>query len=307
MPRRVRWELLDERAFADLVAHLLSRKGFVEIDVQGEGADGGLDILATEMVEFSFRGARPVRWGIQCKFSVPTGRRQVSESEIRDVEGVLRSDRFSRHDLGGYMLITNRRVSQNLTERLRGIDQQTQFRTAIVDGHALEAHMAEEPEVAAVYFDRVLEEIHRLATEQGAERAAEDCGLSDLSFVLDESEHEPKPVTFDGDLSGIFASAEGELELHHDQATGRVCGEYSWNSAAPVGDLEGTLDVGVIRYRFRWRQQDLKGSGFHLVSPDGRRLEGLWILGETEDDLELGDLLKVGRRKSYWRTGERWT
>jgi hypothetical protein len=118
----IRWEILDDHRFVQLVSDLLKRLGFVDIHIQGDGPDGGLDIIATELVSMTFQGARPFRWGIQCKFSNPGGRRAVTESEIRDVEGVLRSSRYQNHGLLGYMVITNRRVSQNVAERLLGID-----------------------------------------------------------------------------------------------------------------------------------------------------------------------------------------
>jgi hypothetical protein len=63
---KVDWKLIDENEFVHLVAELLREFGFTGIEVQGAGPDGGLDLFATEPVNFAIGGPTPFRWGIQC-------------------------------------------------------------------------------------------------------------------------------------------------------------------------------------------------------------------------------------------------
>lgn len=137
------WKLINDYEFVYLAADLLRRLGFIDVHVQGDGPDGGLDLLATELVHLAVPGPQPFRWGIQCKFSTKRKGRAVNDSDVRDVEGILRSDRFQGQDLRGYMLITNRRVSQNVVERLSGINRKSHFRTCYIDGTRLQQLLTE--------------------------------------------------------------------------------------------------------------------------------------------------------------------
>lgn len=129
--------------------------GFIDVNPQGDGPDGGLDLIATESLGFAIQGPRSFRWGVQCKFSLSGTRRSVGDAEIRDVEGILRSDRYSAHKLQGYMVVTNRRVSQNVVERLRGIDRESPFRCCHIDGVRLEQFLLDFPHLITKYFGEV--------------------------------------------------------------------------------------------------------------------------------------------------------
>src|SRR4051812_11026473 len=118
--KKIEWKLIDDFEFVHLAADVLRRLGFIDVHIQGDGPDGGFDLFATELVSFAISGSQPFRWGIQCKFSTSGRQRAVNDRDIRDVEGTLRSERFYAQHLRGYMLITNRRVSQNVIERLAG-------------------------------------------------------------------------------------------------------------------------------------------------------------------------------------------
>jgi len=146
------WSQLDDYLFVKLVGDLLARLGFVDVDYQGDGPDGGVDLFATELLPFTIQGRIPFRWAIQCKFSVRGVAASVNDSEVRDVEGILRSERYQAQESRGYMLVTNRRIVQNVVERLRGIDRKSQFRTARIDGPHLESLLSEHPELAERYL-----------------------------------------------------------------------------------------------------------------------------------------------------------
>ena len=124
---KINWSEIDDYLFVHLVSSLLMNTGFVDIDFQGDGPDGGIDLFASELIPFSIQGIRRLRWAIQCKFSSDTTRRSVSDRDVRDIEGILRSDRYQAQNIEGYLLITNRRITQNVIERLRGIDRQSQY------------------------------------------------------------------------------------------------------------------------------------------------------------------------------------
>ena len=156
------WNQIDDREFVHLTADLLRRMGFVDLLVQGTGPDGGLDLIATELVSFAIQGQRPFKWGIQCKFSANGTRASVNDREIRDVTGIISSDRYSSHDLRGYMLVTNRNIVQNVVERLRGINRTSAFRTASVDGHELKHRLADHPEVVQKYFGEAKTVVRKL-------------------------------------------------------------------------------------------------------------------------------------------------
>ena len=146
------WSRCDDYQFVKLVGDLLVHLGFVDTDYQGDGPDGGIDIFATELLPFTMQGRTPFRWAVQCKFSIKGGDACVNDHEIRDVEGILRSDRYQAQDPRGYMLVTNRRIAQNVIERLRGIDRSSQYRTARVDLKHLESLLTEFPELIERYF-----------------------------------------------------------------------------------------------------------------------------------------------------------
>jgi hypothetical protein len=139
--------------FVKLVGELLGRLGFVDVDYQGDGPEGGIDLFATELLPFTVQGRTPFRWAIQCKFSSDPKNKSVNDREVQDVEGILRSDRYSSQNARGYLLVTNRQIVQNVVERLRGIDRQSQYRTARLDGGQLESMLADHPEIGQRYFD----------------------------------------------------------------------------------------------------------------------------------------------------------
>ena len=120
--KTIEWSQIDDYLFVKLVGEFLAKLGFVDIEYQGEGADGGIDLFATELVPYTIQGRVPFRWAIQCKFSEKGTAKAVNDSEIKDVEGILRSERYSAQDARGYMFVTNRRLVQNVIERLRGIN-----------------------------------------------------------------------------------------------------------------------------------------------------------------------------------------
>lgn len=148
----IEWKSINDQEFVCLTADLLRALGFVNINIQGVGPDGGLDLIATELVPFAIHGSHPFTWGIQCKFSKTGTQKSVNDQEIRDIEGILRSDRYSAHNLRGYMLITNRKIVQNIVERLQGINRNSSFRTAHIDGIQLSHRLQEYPKIIEKYF-----------------------------------------------------------------------------------------------------------------------------------------------------------
>ncbi len=146
------WSKIDDYLFVKLVGELLARLGFVDIEHQGEGPDGGIDLFATELIPFTVQGRIPFRWAIQCKFSVNGMAVSVNDSEIKDVEGIISSDRYSTQDPRGYLLITNRKIVQNVVERLRGIDRKSRFRTARIDGSHLETLLSDQGQLVERVF-----------------------------------------------------------------------------------------------------------------------------------------------------------
>lgn len=148
----IEWSTIDDYLFVKIVGEILARLGFVDIDYQGDGPDGGVDIFATELVPFAIQGRTPFRWAIQCKFSDTGLQNSVNDREIRDVEGILRPERYLAQDPRGYMLITNRRIVQNVIERLRGVDRRSQYRTARLDGAGLNSVLGDHPEISNRYF-----------------------------------------------------------------------------------------------------------------------------------------------------------
>lgn len=298
---QIRWDLLNDQSFVHLVADLLRRLGFVDVNVQGDGPDGGLDILATELVPFAFHGPRPLRWGIQCKYSRPGGRRAVTDNEIRDVVGILRSKRYESYGLGGYMVVTNRRVSQNVIERLLGIDSTSEYRASWLDGAKLEQYLCQQLELLDNYFGRVIQEIEKLTEEQTRERQAEKGGDGDFLFRLVADEQETAQYDEYGDLTGTFESQNGFLKLEHSLPEQTIYGQYTYHSDEFVGEIIGEFYRGMIQYRFQWFEKEISGAGVHLVSPDGDRLEGLWVSEEYLDNLTIEQLWNIGNRSSYKR------
>lgn len=146
------WESIDDYLFVKLVGELLGRLGFIDIDYQGNGPDGGIDLFATELLPFALKGRSPFRWAIQCKFSEKGARASVNDREIQDVEGILRSERYLSQAPQGYALVTNRKIVQNVVERLRGIDRNSSYRTARVDNAEIVRILGDHPKLASRYF-----------------------------------------------------------------------------------------------------------------------------------------------------------
>jgi MraZ protein len=105
-------------------------------------------------VVYGFKHSQAFKWAVQCKFSRSL-QKAVNDKEVRDIEGILRSSRYQSEKFNGYMLITNRRISQNVIERLRGINDQTSFRTWPIDGIELSLLLQEHKTVACRYFEGV--------------------------------------------------------------------------------------------------------------------------------------------------------
>ncbi|ESA38466.1 hypothetical protein N836_31490 [Leptolyngbya sp. Heron Island J] len=146
------WEAINDQLFVKLTGTLLSRYGFIDLDYQGTGPDGGIDLFATELVTFTVQGSVPFRWAIQCKYSSEPSDKSVKASEISDISGILRSQRYAVQKPQGYMLVTNRRITQTVVERLRGINDTTEFRTARIDGDRVESMLSEKPEISDAFF-----------------------------------------------------------------------------------------------------------------------------------------------------------
>ena len=146
---RIKWELLDADWFVYFISDLLTARGYAA-RYQGDGPDGGVDLFATQTISFAF-DTQPFTWAVQCKFSKKP-KKAVSDSEIRDVEGILRSSRYQVLKPKGYMLVTNRHITQNVIERLRGINDQTRFRTCSVDGMRLTSLVHAHNELLSKYF-----------------------------------------------------------------------------------------------------------------------------------------------------------
>ena len=161
---RYPWHYLDDNLFVYLAADMLASLGFLDIQPQGSGPDGGLDLIGTEQLRFAVQGPTPFRWGVQCKFSTTGRGGSVNDQDIQDVEGILRSSRFASENLRGYLLITNRRVSQNVVERLAGTDRASQFRTAIMDGAVLQHHLDNNPRLVSKYFNPSTAEFRAIGT-----------------------------------------------------------------------------------------------------------------------------------------------
>ncbi len=258
-------------------------------------------MFATEMVAFAFQGARPIRWGIQLKFSEKGTEKSVNDIEIRDVEGILRSARFSSQKVQGYMLITNRRVVQNVVERLRGIDNQTEFHATYIDGYQLSQYLSEQPKLLNEYFSNRFEEIERLASEQAQDRVEQESNEAP-PLPLPTVGESSKSEWCGNDLSGRFESDEGILELFHDTINHTVQGRYQYQTEEFSGEFNGEIFGSIIKYEFYWPKHGYSGVGFWFISPDGNRLEGLWFQGVSLEYLTFDDMVTSGHRRSHTRS-----
>src|SRR5689334_16044206 len=101
MKNRLDWKAINDRLFVNLVSDFLYEKGFSNIQIQGDGPDGGVDLFATQTTSLGFQ-EHDLRWAIQCKYSASGQSKSVNDSEIRDVEGILRSERYQSQKIGGY-------------------------------------------------------------------------------------------------------------------------------------------------------------------------------------------------------------
>lgn len=143
------WSGLDDEWFVSLASDILRYNGYV-IRYQGDGPDGGVDLFATQPILFGF-DIQPFTWAVQCKFSKKPNA-AVNDKEIRDVEGILRSSRVKSQNPRGYLLVTNRRIAQNVIERLRGINDESLFKTCAIDGNRLTSLVSSNGDLIQKYF-----------------------------------------------------------------------------------------------------------------------------------------------------------
>jgi predicted aspartyl protease len=182
---RIDWSRLDAHLFVALTADILAGLGFVDVLRGGRGPDGGLDLFATELLPYATKGPVSFVWGVQCKFSAePHRSKGVTVSDIRDVEGLLRASRFRGHSPHGYMLVTNRGVTNTVIDRLHGIDQQSRFRTSVVDGAQLEQLLSAQDRVVSKFFAAPGAEVLDLGTPIVVVDAAYDAEGASLSIDL---------------------------------------------------------------------------------------------------------------------------
>jgi hypothetical protein len=155
------WKWINEHEFTALCGDLLRSAGFSQVQVQGSESGGeAIDILATELVPFTFGGRRPLRWAIQCKFSVHAEKSSLRSEEFGDMDTVFRSERLSGHNLRGYMLVTNRRVTQNVIGLLQDTACRFGHRTMIIGANDLSNLLGAHSSIADLYFG---EQRHRFA------------------------------------------------------------------------------------------------------------------------------------------------
>jgi len=157
---RLDWKGLTEREFIALSSDLLRSAGFTQVHIQGASGGGGIDILATEVVPFTFGGSRPLRWAVRCKFSSGGEKSILRSGEFQEVESVIRSEHLTRHNLRGYMLVTNRRVSQNVIGLLQETACRFGHRTLVLDASELAKLLGDQRSIFETYFG---EHRHRFA------------------------------------------------------------------------------------------------------------------------------------------------
>jgi hypothetical protein len=158
---RLDWKGITEHEFIALSADVLRSAGFSQVQMQPGGSPReGIDILATELVPFTLGGRRPLRWAIRCEFS-PNGEKSILRpEEFQEIDSVFRSERLTCHNLRGYMLVTNRRVTQNVIGLLQETACRFGHRTMIIGATELANLLGTHRSIVDNYFG---EHRHRFA------------------------------------------------------------------------------------------------------------------------------------------------
>jgi len=89
------WESIDGHQFQALCADLLMKEGF-EVKDQGVGADGGIDIIATQHLLIQNGYEKSYRWLVQTKYK-SSPQATVQPNELGNIVNIL-----SRFKADGY-------------------------------------------------------------------------------------------------------------------------------------------------------------------------------------------------------------
>jgi restriction endonuclease len=136
-------------AFEDLIEEFLHISGMNPIR-SGEGPDRGRDFLATEVVGGQLSTEIERLWVVECKHGA-SSKRSVSENDIGMISGIV-----SKHEADGYLLITSTRLTINLEESIRAINENPRcnFATRCWTALDLERELCRYPDLVRKHFPR---------------------------------------------------------------------------------------------------------------------------------------------------------
>lgn len=146
------WDSLDGESFQGLCVDLLLNEGF-EVEDQGIGPDGGVDIIAKQKVTVHSEYDKTYTWAVQVKYRQKPSA-TVKPNELGNIGNIL-----SRFGADGYLLVTNGRVTNKSFSEIRSISEGNppNFLTNVWDNRVIESKLLKHDHLRKRYFGFVEE------------------------------------------------------------------------------------------------------------------------------------------------------
>lgn len=142
---KVDFDRLSSNEFEGLIAILLERLDFFDVERQGYQLGHGFDILAKTETRNPFGGVGFTSWAIEIKYS------KNSRADIRSLRQLSHFLEESPLDVNG-VLITNGQLTSTLREWLEFNEKEKRTSITIVDGIKLKQLTLQHPDLVEEYF-----------------------------------------------------------------------------------------------------------------------------------------------------------
>jgi len=184
----------DGARFEALVCHLLQMMGYRVLEKPAVGTEGGRDVLVERVLRDEM-GEQCEKVLVQCKHYAGSGR-AVGDSDV----GVWQNA-MARHDAHGYLLVTDTRVTENLSWSFRKFtENETNFPrwAKFWDVDDIILRLNKHPDVRDSFFPQILEKA-RLATQYGDAISALGAGRWEEALIRFEMLNAEQPGYSDVD------------------------------------------------------------------------------------------------------------
>ena len=144
------WAQLDGKRFQELCAAVLSQEGY-EVENQGIGPDGGIDLIVTEHISLTIGRDHKYRWAVQAKYKQDPNQ-TVRPSDLGNIANLL-----VRFKADGFLLITNARVTSKTYQQIRSVEtaELRKYAAHVWEREQLESKLLKHRRLRQQFFTKV--------------------------------------------------------------------------------------------------------------------------------------------------------